>query len=351
MSWIIYGANGYTGEMAAREARQRGLRPILAGRNREALARLAQELGFEHRCFSLDGLPEVRAGIRGVQLVLHCAGPFSATARPMIQACLAERVHYLDITGEIDVFEYARTCDGAARAAGVLVCPGVGFDVVPTDCVAATLKRELPDATHLALGFDSRSPMSRGSAKTGVEGLASGSRMRKDGRIVSVPLASRVRDIDFGDGVKSAVMIPWGDVSTAHHTTGIPNIEVYIPASRRGIAGLRSLDRWRPLLKTRVAQWWLKRRIERGTPGPAADLRDTTPMHVWGEARNASGMTRTARLRTANGYTVTVEAALGIVEHLLGNEAPAGYHTPSEIVGADFVSRLRGSTPITVSAG
>lgn len=348
MSWIIYGANGYTGEMAAREARRRGLTPILAGRNRESLARIAQELGLEHRCFTLDDAVEVRAGIRGAQLVLHCAGPFSATARPMIEACIDERVHYLDITGEIDVFEYARTVDARARQAGILVCPGVGFDVVPTDCIAATLKQALPDATHLALGFDSRSPMSRGSAKTGVEGMATGARMRKDGRIVSVPLASRVRDIDFGDGVKSAVMIPWGDVSTAHHTTGIPNIEVYIPASARSIAGLRSMDRWRPLLRTRVAQWWLKRRIERGTPGPAAEQRETTPMHVWGEARNAKGMTRTARLRTANGYTVTVEASLGIVEHLLRTGAPAGYRTPSQVVGADFAGRLRGSTPIVL---
>jgi short subunit dehydrogenase-like uncharacterized protein len=144
-------------------------------------------------------------------------------------------------------------------------------------------------------------------------------------------------------------MIPWGDVSTAHHTTGIPNIEVYIPASSGRIAGLRSMDRWRPLLKTRLVQWWLKRRIGRGAPGPAADQRDTTPMHVWGEARNAKGTIRTARLRTANGYTVTVEASLGIVEHLLKNGAPAGYHTPSQIVGADFVGRLHGSTPITLA--
>lgn len=346
--WILYGANGYTGEIVAREARARGMTPILAGRNRQALERLARDLGFEHRVFGLDDPTTVQAGVRGARLVLHCAGPFSATSRPMLEACLAERAHYLDITGEIDVFEYARTCDARAREAGVLVCPGVGFDVVPTDCLAATLKQALPDATHLALGFDSRSPMSRGSAKTGVEGMASGARMRRDGRIVSLSLASRVRDVDFGDGVKSAVMIPWGDVSTAHHTTGIPNIEVYIPASARSIAGLRSMDRWRPLLRTRLAQWWLKRRIERGKAGPADEQREKTPVYVWGEVRNAKGATRVGRMRTANGYTVTVEASLGIVAHL-ANGAPAGYRTPSQIVGAEFASRLRGSTPIAVS--
>lgn len=349
-SWILYGANGYTGEMAARESRQRGLTPILAGRNRESLARLAGELSLEYRCFSLDDPAQVRAGLRGAELVLHCAGPFSATVRPMIDACLAERVHYLDITGEIDVFEYAQTLDGRARDAGILVCPGVGFDVVPTDCIAATLKQELPDATHLALGFDGRSGLSRGSAKTGVEWLRSGARVRVDGRIVSLPLASRTREINFGDGPKQAMVVQWGDVSTAYHTTRIPNIEVYVPGSPRLIRTQRSLERWRPLLSTSLAQWWLKRRIGRSSPGPAVEQREKTPTHVWGEARNAKGTTRTARLRTANAYTLTVEASLGIVEHLLKNGAPAGYRTPSQIVGTDFAGRLRGSTPIALSA-
>jgi short subunit dehydrogenase-like uncharacterized protein len=207
----------------------------------------------------------------------------------------------------------------------------------------------MPDATHLALGFDSRSPMSRGSAKTSVEGMRRGARLRKDGHIVSLPLASRVRDIDFGDGVKSAVMIPWGDVSTAHHTTGIPNIEVYIPASPRTIASQRAMDRWRPILSTRLAQWWLKRRIERGKAGPADELREKTPTYVWGEVRNARGSRRVARMRTANGYTVTVEASLGITARVLANAALVGYRTPSQIVGADFAGMLRGSTPIVIS--
>ena len=163
---LLYGANGYTGELIAREARARDLQPILAGRNTLAIERLAKELGCEFRSFALEDEACVARGLEGVSLVLHCAGPFSSTARPMIAACLRARAHYLDITGEIEVFEWAHDLDAKARAAGILLCPGAGFDVVPSDCLAAQLKRAMPDATHLALGFDSRSTPSRGSTDT-----------------------------------------------------------------------------------------------------------------------------------------------------------------------------------------
>jgi short subunit dehydrogenase-like uncharacterized protein len=343
-SWILYGANGYTGELIARAARERGLEPVLAGRNREAVERLARELGFASRCFSLDDADATRAALRGMRVVLHCAGPFSATAAPMLRACLAERVHYLDITGEVEVFEHAQRFDAEAARGGVLLCPGVGFDVVPTDCLSALLKEKLPDATHLALGFDSRSPLSRGTSKTMVEGLATGSRARIDGALVVEPLARRVREIDFGDGLKTAMAIAWGDVSTAWWTTRIPNIEVYIPASPRAVKSMRRMNRLRLLLRLGFVQRWLKARVDRKPPGPDARQREGAAVHLWGEARNASGRIVTARMRTANAYTVTVEASLRIVSLLLGQTPRSGYATPSQLMGAGFVTQLPGSS-------
>ena len=177
--WMIYGANGYTGMLVAREAKRQGLTPILAGRNRGAVEQLATELGFEHRIFDLRNSAATQAGLEGISAVAHCAGPFSATSQPMIDACLASHCHYLDITGEIDVFVAAQARHKDAVAAGIVICPGVGFDVIPTDCVAATLKSELPDADRLALGFDTRSGFSPGTAKTSVEGLKMGQDSRK----------------------------------------------------------------------------------------------------------------------------------------------------------------------------
>jgi short subunit dehydrogenase-like uncharacterized protein len=267
----------------------------------------------------------------------------------MMAACLATRTHYLDITGEISVFEHARTLEEAARAAGIVVCPGVGFDVIPTDCVAATLKAALPDATHLALGFDSRSGFSPGTAKTSVEGLAQGGKVRRDGHIISVPLAYKTRRIDFGDGEKLAVTIPWGDVSTAYATTGIPNIEVYIPGSPAMVARLRRANLLRWLIGTGLAQRFMKRRIERTVKGPSETKRDAQPTFVWGEATNARGDKRTARIKTANGYSLTVTGALTVVEHLMANSVPGGTYTPARLIGPDLVTRLPGSGPLEMT--
>lgn len=346
--WMIYGANGYTGELIAREAARRGLQPLLAGRSAGKIAPLAQELGLEWRAFDLADAPATDAGLRAMHLVLNCAGPFSATAAPMMAACIRARAHYLDITGEVSVFEHARTQDAAARAAGIVICPGVGFDVIPTDCVAATLKAALPDATHLALGFDSRSGFSPGTAKTSVEGLAQGGKVRRDGRIVAVPLGYKTRRIDFGDGEKLAMTIPWGDVSTAYYTTGIPNIEVYIPGSPAMVARIRRANYFRWALGFGPVQAFLKRRIDRTVRGPSAEKRDALPTYVWGEVTNARGEKRTARIKTANGYSLTVTGALAVIDHLMRNAAQPGAFTPARLVGPDLVARLPGSGSLQV---
>jgi len=347
-NWMIYGANGYTGELIAREAARRGLKPVLAGRSKEKIESLARELGLEARSFGLDDATQTTQQIEGHFVVLNCAGPFSATAEPMMEACLRARVHYLDITGEIAVFELAQALNERARAAGVVVCPGVGFDVIPTDCVAAALKAALPDATHLALGFDSRTGMSPGTAKTSVEGLAQGGKVRRDGKIVTVPLAFKVRRIDFGDGEKDAMTIPWGDVSTAYYSTGIPNIEVFIPGSPAMITNARRANWFRPLLRLSLAQKLIKARIAKTVKGPSEEKRARMPTFVWGEASNARGEKKIARIRTANGYSLTIAGSLAVVEHLMKNKLAGGAYTPSKLVGADLVTHLPESGPLQI---
>ncbi len=346
--WLIYGANGYTGELIAREAVRRGAKPVLAGRSQSRIAALADELELEHRVFGLDNAAALRNGIDEFDLVLHCAGPFSATAKPMMRACILTGTHYLDITGEISVFENAFRLDKEARAADIVICPGVGFDVVPTDCVAAALRDALPGATRLALGYDSRSGLSPGTAKTMVEGIPLGCSVREDGELRQVPLAYKTRRIDFGNGEKLAMTIRWGDVATAYRSTGIPNVEVYIPASPRLVSRLRKVNFIRPLLGWGPVQKFLKKRVEKTVRGPTAEQRRDADMFVWGEAETLTGERRTARVRTANGYDVTVTASLGIVDILLQGGDAAGYATPSMLAGSDFVTGLPGSSEIRI---
>ncbi|MBY5992073.1 saccharopine dehydrogenase family protein [Ferrimonas balearica] len=346
MSWMIYGATGYTGVLIAEEAVKRGLRPLLAGRDSAKLDALAQRLGLEYRTVSLDG--DLEAALADQTLVLHCAGPFSATAEPMLQACLASGTHYLDITGEIAVFERAAQLDKTAREAGVALIPGVGFDVIPTDCLAARLKAAMPDAVTLALGFDSRSGFSPGTAKTSVEALPQGGMVRRQGQLQPVPLAYQQESIDFGGGRKHAVTIPWGDVATAWHSTGIPDIEVYLPMSPRKAKQLKRLNAVRAILGWGWVQRYLKGRIEQQVTGPSPEERADSPTWVWGRVRNAAGAQLVGRVQVANGYELTVTGALAMVERVL-EENPSGFLTPSSLAGWQLVEQLPGSTAITLT--
>ena len=347
--WMIYGANGYTGHLLAREAQRQGLKPILAGRNPAAVHALGSRLGLECRIFDLQHPERAHEALADVAVVAHCAGPFSATSLPMLAACLASGSHYLDITGEIDVFETAHGFDQKAREQGLVICPGVGFDVLPSDCLAACLQQALPDAEQLTLGFDTGGGLSPGTARTLLQGLPLGGRVRRDGFITAVPLGFKRRRIDFGRGPKPAVTIPWGDVATAYFSTGIGNVEVYLPAPTALAVGMRLLDPLRPLLGQPRLQDWLARLLERRVRGPDLPRRERHRSWLWGEVRNADGQVRSARLETANGYTVTVHGVLLALRHLLGYRGPGGYFTPSQLLGARCVERLPDSGQILVS--
>jgi len=343
MDWMIYGANGYTGKLMAEEAVRRGLKPILAGRNAAALAPLAQKLNLPVRAFALDDASALHKGLQGVGLVEHCAGPFSATSAPMLEACLDVGAHYLDITGEIDVFAHGHAQHERAKKRGIVVLPGSGFDVVPTDCLAAMLKRELPTATSLVLAFDAGGGPSPGTAKTGVEGLGKGGRARIDGKMTRVPLAWKTRTFERDGEQRFAMTIPWGDVYTAFVSTGIPNIEVYMgvpPSSAKNLRRIRWLG---PLLGLSPVQSFLKGQVAKKVRGPSEKTRTGSGSTVWGEARDGAGNEVRGQLRMPNGYTLTVTAALGIIERLLDGEKPAGgYYTPSMLMGADYVLSLPG---------
>jgi short subunit dehydrogenase-like uncharacterized protein len=348
-NWMIYGANGYTGHLLAAEAQRQGLTPILGGRNPAAVHALGSLLGLECRVFDIQQAERAREALADIAVVAHCAGPFSATSAPMLDACLASNTHYVDITGEIGVFEAAHRRDAQARELGLVVCPGVGFDVIPSDCLAACLHQALPDATHLALGFDSGSGLSPGTAKTAVEDLKFGGKVRRAGVITDVPLGYKRRAINFGRGEKPAVTIPWGDVSTAYHSTGIDNIEVYLPTPTAVAMLMRLIDPLRPLLGLDGVQNWLKALLGKRVQGPDAATRERQRTWLWGEVRNAAGEVKSACLETANGYDVTVHGALLAVRHLLDYQGPGGYFTPSRLLGERCVEQLPGAGKVLIS--
>ncbi|ANU09087.1 hypothetical protein A1A1_00715 [Planococcus antarcticus DSM 14505] len=336
--WMIYGTTGYTGELIAREAVNRGMSPVLGGRNADKIRPLAEELSLEFQAFPLD--KHAAAQLEDIDLVLHCAGPFQVTSEPMIQACLLAKTHYLDITGEISVFEWTHSLHARAAEKEVILCSGVGFDVIPTDCTALKLKEEMPDAIELALGFDSDSGISPGTFKTMIQGLGSGSMHREDGILKAVPIGRQHRTIDFGRGSRSAMGIPWGDVSTAFYTTGIPNISAWIPMPKPQVYSARLMGAAGPLLATDWMKEKLEKQVEKRVKGPDSEVRANSPAYIWGEAKNQEGVIKVARIRTANVYDLTVYGSLEIVRRLLIEKVEGGYYTPAGLFGSVLVESL-----------
>ena len=341
---LCYGSNGYSGQLIVDRALTRGLRPVLAGRNADAIRRRAASLGLEHRVFPLDEPSAVDAGLAGIEVVIHCAGPFARTSRPMADACLRVGAHYLDITGEIAVFEALAARDAEAKGKGVMLLPGVGFDVVPSDCLAAHLARRLPAATRLALGFQASGGLSRGTATTMIESGGQGGMVRRGGALVPVPAAWKTRRIDFGAGPRLATTIPWGDVATAFYSTGIGDVEVYVavPASARRTMIASRYVGW--LLGTAPVRALLLRAVRRRPPGPDSAARARGVSRLWGEATDAEGRRVVSRLTGPEGYTLTALTAVAAVERVLNGGARPGFQTPSLAFGADFVMEIDGVT-------
>ena len=288
-AWLLYGATGYTGRLILAEALALGLRPILGGRDERRLATLAASHGLRYRATPLDDPGGLAASLDDIRVVPHAAGPFSTTSRPMVDACLDAGVHYLDITGEVLVLEAIADRHAEAARRGVMLMPAVGFDVVPSDCLAAHVARRLPHARRLALGISGLTLATRGSARTFVELPASGPRVRRDGMLVSVTPGTRERPFDYGAGPRPSTCVSWGDLTTAYYTTGIPDIEVYFettPALGAGMASARAFG-W--LLATPPWQAFLKASAALVPEGPTAAERAATPMTIVAEAEDAAG--------------------------------------------------------------
>ncbi|AQG81098.1 saccharopine dehydrogenase family protein [Spirosoma montaniterrae] len=340
--FLLYGANGYTARLILEKAALFGLTPVLAGRSEAKLRPLAEQHGLTYRVADLNDHTALDRALADLPVVLHCAGPFSQTAAPMQEACLRTRTHYLDITGEVAVFEHGQTLDRAAKEQNILLMSGVGFDVVPTDCIARYLHEQLPDATHLQLAFlNDGGGISHGTAQTALENAGAGSLIRQNGRLVSVPTAHKTLTIDFGVGEpRSCMSIPWGDLSTAYHTTGIPNIDTFIGSSAGQIRLAKAGNLLGGLLKNRMVQNFLRQQLTKRISGPNEVTRQHARTHVWGRVTNAGGQTIEARLHGPEGYTLTAEAALLITKKVMAGQWQAGYQTPAGLYGADLILEI-----------
>lgn len=336
---LIYGAYGYTGTLVAEEAVRRGMHPVLGGRSEARLKPLADRLGLSYEAFSLDDSTRLEKACGNVDLVFHAAGPFARTAGPMVHACLSTGTHYLDIAGEIPVFERNFSLDGKARKRGVALISGVGFDVVPTDCLAAHVAARVDNPEHLEIAFLGTGGFSAGSLKTILMHIHRPTLIRKDGHL-QVDSKARGIPIRFPDRVHFGFPITWGDLATAYHSTGIPTIRTFMASSRSKTLLLRAAL---PLARRIFALQPLRRAAVRFVgdhlSGPDGNVRLRTKAYVWARARNRRDQTAEAWLEIPESYRFTAIAGVECMRRLLAGHYE-GALTPSQAFGKDFVLEL-----------
>jgi len=342
---LLYGANGYTGELIARYAGQYGLTPILAGRKKTAIEALAKELNLDFRIIELDDSAGLKAALEDISLVIQAAGPYHITAQPMIDACLATNTHYIDLNGDLDVFELLQGYDQQAKAKDIMILPGAGFDVVPTDCLALSLKQQLPDADHLTIAFAViGSALSRGTSISTLHKLGTPGATRKNGQISYEPMGKRGMSVKFpGHQQPVFVMsIPWGDISTAYFSTHIPNIITYTAINKAAWYFLKAQPLFNWLLKTSSLRGMLMGLFKLQSAGPNQAVRDKAVSHIWGKVTNAKGASVEANMETPEAYSLTAYTILVISKKIINGEYKPGYQTPASAYGPDLIMEIPG---------
>lgn len=345
-NWLLYGAYGYTGRLLIEEAVQRDHKPVLAGRNKAKLIPLAKQFDLGWLALDLADAERLAAAVAPFDLVLHAAGPFTITSDPMLRACLAGDTHYVDITGEIGVFENTFRYDEAARQKGLVFISGGGFDVVPSDCLAKYVAGQLPEATELELAIVSLGGASAGTTNTMLEllpALKKGSVVRRSGRYQPFPIGQGEKRIQFSDGrTRTLHPLPWGDLATAYRSTGIPNITTYmtLPVSPR-VTRLFWLSR--ALLAIKPLRRLVQANVTRNVAGPDEAMRQTGRSYLYARAANERGTAVEAWLETMEGYRLTAVTGIRIVEKILNGQALAGTPTPAQAFGAGFILEIEGT--------
>lgn len=319
---IIYGATGYTGRMASRHAKDLALDVILAGRTHDTLKTLAEELKLPFKVFDVTFPDQLSTALRDVDVLLNCAGPFHRTAQPLMQQCLRDRVHYLDIAAELDSYRIALDRDEEAKTANIMLLPGCGGSVAMLGCLAGHIVNKIRDPLRIDIALHISGSISRGSAVSAKENVTSETLHCVDGHLVAQQ-SGQHQAFDFGDGkgAVSCAAVTLPDLLTLWRSTGAPNINTFV-YNAGNVFSFNYSDSMEA--------------------GPTAEEREATPYHASVIVTARDGKVRRAALHTVNGYTFTSLASVEAAQRVLGGEYKAGFQTPVQVFGSGFVQCVKG---------
>jgi short subunit dehydrogenase-like uncharacterized protein len=325
---MIYGGTGYTGSLMCDQANQTGLKFVLAGRTQSSVRSAANKLDVSYRVFDLTIPKLLDSSLKGISVLLNCAGPFARTAEPLVEACMRTGVHYLDTSAELSTYLLAEKYDSKAKAAKVMLMPGCGGSVAIFGCLVA---RALTNLNTLAvvdtvqqvdLALHVSGPMSRGSAITAMANSNAKCMQRLDGQLTTPDTASTA-PFDFADGRGAVQCFPvtLPDLITVHKSFGISNIRTFANASGTAFptGDLAALP-----------------------DGPTTEERDANPYHAAVAVTLLDGSVDRSVLRTVNGYTLIAMASVEAARRIVSGDFAPGFQTAATVFGAGFMESVPG---------
>ncbi|KAI8635105.1 hypothetical protein F5Y19DRAFT_486037 [Xylariaceae sp. FL1651] len=321
---IIYGATGYSGRLVSEEAKRKGLDFLIAGRTETHLRDLGASLSVEYRVFDLANLEKVETALQGARVLVNCAGPYVHTGGPLINVCIKKRIHYLDISAEVEHYKLIEERDQGAIEAGIMLLPGSGGGVAILGSLVARAVQFAEHAMSIDVALYVAGAVSRGTAITGVASSLAGFLRRVDGKLVRANgIEVRKFDFDNGEGMVDCALFGLPDVITSWRTTRVDNMTTYVHTPKDGFLG--------------------------GDPsllpdGPTVAEREANPYHAAVIVTSQDGSTRHAVLHTVNGYTFTATATVEAARRVLSGNALPGFQTPVSVFGIDFAETIPGTT-------
>jgi short subunit dehydrogenase-like uncharacterized protein len=335
---MVYGATGYSAQLIIEELLSRNIKPVIAGRNESALKQLALKYNCDYRAFDLTHEEKLDSELKEIHTVINCAGPFIQTAKEMMDACLRTKTNYLDITGEMPVMHLAFALEGKAKKNGIVLLPSVGFDIIPTDCLAKRLSEKMPDATHLKLGFKNiNGNISRGTLLTTFGFLGRAGRIRRNGKLIESEIGEFAVDFKLNNFSFHGISIPWGDVYSSFHSTKIPNVEVYLAMSGLVIRFRKLILFFLKILKNKTIKKLVVTYVKKNLTGPDKKERDSTETFIWGRVENLKGEMIEEVYQIMEGYNLTAKGAAECAIRILKNEIQPGTYTPSLAFGSELL--------------
>lgn len=279
---------------------------------------LAERLGVPGRTFALHDQMAVLEMLQGTRVLLNVAGPFSLTAESLIDAAIAEGIHYLDTTAEFATYALAEERSAAAAAAGVMLVPGVGWDVVPSDAIAVHTAGRVPHPTKLRVALKVTGGFSPGSVSSaaGIGDLLG--LVRAGGHLARTNPSPAT--FDLGEGPEVFNPVPMGDLITAWHSLELDDIEVFMHATGTMPAPGDEIPEGPTEAERLGGRYW-----------------------ALAEVTDEDGTVVRSVIETPTGYTYTQLSAVDAAHRVLDGQHTPGFQTPSTAFGPGFATSISDS--------